>query len=199
MFQWIQTDKTEQRSLLLLAVIVVMLCSLSAYFISDFANRTQMVLLPDHENMSFYRIFFQVNNITSFLIPIGICTFFCSTIKIMLTDFFEVEIKLSQLFSIVGISMIPILLDDYFFWTNLICYVPNATILSVEDFMEIEYLGGLKINDFQYINSACWIISYIIMIINLIRKKIPYVVVFVSTMTPIFFVFITLKILSFFY
>ena len=117
----------------------------------------------------------------------------------MLTDFFEVEIKLSQLFSIVGISMIPILLDDYFFWTNLICYVPNATILSVEDFMEIEYLGGLKINDFQYINSACWIISYIIMIINLIRRKIPYVVVFVSTMTPIFFVFITLKILSFFY
>lgn len=87
MFQWIQTDKTEQRSLLLLAAIVVMLCSLSAYFISDFANRTQMVLLPDHENMSFYRIFFQVNNITSFLIPIGICTFFCSTIKIMLTDF----------------------------------------------------------------------------------------------------------------
>lgn len=191
-----QFKKVQSHSILFIAIIVVILCSLSAYNISDFANNMQLRLLTGKENLGIYKILFQVSNITSLFIPIGICGFLCSTTKIMLTDFFDEKISLSLLFSIIGIAMIPILLDDYFLWGNLIYYVSRANVKSVDDFMDIEYFAGLKITDFQMVNSICWGLSYMVVIISLIVNKISYRKAFISVILPTLILIVTYKILS---
>lgn len=191
-----QFKKVQSHSILFIAIIVVILCSLSAYNISDFANNMQLRLLTGKENLGIYKILFQVSNITSLFIPIGICGFLCSTTKIMLTDFFDEKISLSLLFSIIGIAMIPILLDDYFLWGNLIYYVSRANVKSVDDFMDIEYFAGLKITDFQMVNSICWGLSYMVVIISLIVNKISYRKAFISVILPTLILIVTYKIIS---
>ena len=191
-----QSKKLQSQSMLFISIIVVILCSLSAYAISDFANNTQLGLLAGKEDLGMYKILFQVSNITSLFIPIGICGFLCSTAKIMLTDFFDEKISLSLLFSIIGMAMIPLLLDDYFLWGNLIYYVSSEDVKSVKDFIDIEYFAGLKIADFQILNSICWGVAYLIIIIGLVVNKISYSKAFVSVILPTLILIVTYKILS---
>ena len=82
----------EKESEFALAFLVIVLCSLSAYFISDFAGNTQLRILSGKECLGAYKILFQVNKVTSLFVPIVICAFISTTTHILLSDFFEARI-----------------------------------------------------------------------------------------------------------
>lgn len=192
-----QCHKSEAKSVFIIAIIIVVLCSLSAYFISDFASKTQIKLLAENQNINTYNILFKVNNITSLFVPIIICSYISMTTHILLTDFFDIRINMSDTFCVVGIAMTPILLDDYFLWFNLITYTSNINISSYKEFMDIEYFAGLKIQDFQAINTYCWIGVYLIIFASLVLHKISFFKAIISTILPSGVLILSYKCISF--
>lgn len=186
-----QYHKMEKESEFAVAFLVIVLCSLSAYFISDFAGNTQLRILSGKECLGAYKILFQVNKVTSLFVPIVICAFISTTTHILLSDFFEEKIKFAHIFSIVGIAMIPILLDNYFFWINLISYAANSSIRTINDFMNIRYYGNLTITNFETINTICWILVYMIIITRLYALKIKFYKAAVATILPTLVLIIT--------
>lgn len=102
----------------------------------------------------------------------------------MLIDFFEERISKADLWLMVGIGLTPMLIEDYFFWFNMIYYADVNTIHTEEDFLNLKYSFNLSISDFRTLNLFCWCLLYLIMNLFLYIKSYPLHKVLLSTLLP---------------
>ena len=108
--------RLDNRLFLSLGIIVLTLCSLSAFSIMEYANNLQLAVIGNQDVPSFYNVIMGINKIYAIFVPIIICLFIYSTTYLMLSEVFEEEIRSKELFTIVCIAMIPVLMYDYFYW-----------------------------------------------------------------------------------
>ncbi len=80
------------------------------------------------------------------------------------------------------------LIYQYVFWFNLILYCKVGEITSIEEFVNMKYILGLRLQDFQFINLVCWGIIYLIIILFYIFKDINVFKVLFSMLFPSFIV-----------
>lgn len=62
----------------------------------------------------------------------------------MMNIVFEEHIKALDLYSILGLSFLPMLLYEYFFWYNLIIYGKQTIEYSTEGINNMKFLFGLE-------------------------------------------------------
>lgn len=160
------------------------MASLSAYFITDYANNLQLSTLNMTEVPNSYKLLFDVSKVTSAIVPVAIVLFIVITTKIMLNEFFDKRIPSHVIFRIVGFSMIPMLLYYYFFWFNLIKYCNIETIKSTEDLLNMNFLFNLHLNDFTLLSYFCWLLMFIYIIFGLIKHKVNATSAVLSTLLP---------------
>ncbi|MDE6227593.1 MAG: hypothetical protein K2M63_08770 [Muribaculaceae bacterium] len=165
-------------------IIFIILASLSAYCIGEFTNEMQLHLIGVKDLPNSYKLLFGISKITSSMVPVVISLFMVITITIMLNDVFDIKMSSKSMIQIVGIAFIPMVIYYYFFWYNLIQYCDAYTVKKIEDFTNMVYMWGLRLNDFSLINLLCWIYMYIYIIYELIRRKVKVVPAMVSTLMP---------------
>lgn len=163
---------------------IVILASLSAYFITDYSTNLQLNTYSLDDIPNSYKVLFNVSKITSALVPIIITCFMVITLNVMLNVIFEQHISTKLIFQIVGFSLFPMLLYYYFFWYNLIIFCNTSNINSIEDFKNMSFLFGLHLTDLSLINFICWIYMYGYIIIKLIFHKITILSALISTLLP---------------
>ncbi len=104
------------------------------------------------------------------IIPLAIFLFLYFTTEIMINDVFEQRVGKFTLLKLIGISYLPMLIYQYFFWFNLIYYCNGDKIKSVDDFLSTKFMFGLQLNDFEFINLVCWGLIFLITILYLLYK-----------------------------
>lgn len=104
------------------------------------------------------------------IIPMAIFLFLYFTTEIMINDVFEQGVCKFTLFKLIGISYLPMLIYQYFFWFNLIFYCNGDKIKSVDDFLSTKFVFGLQLSDFEFINLVCWGLIFLITILYLLYK-----------------------------
>ena len=176
--------RLDNRLFLSLGIIVLTLCSLSAFSIMEYANNLQLAVIGNQDVPSFYNVIMGINKIYAIFVPIIICLFIYSTTYLMLSEVFEEEIRSKELFTIVCIAMIPVLMYDYFYWFNLIYYVHIDDMHSINDFFNVTYWNGLKLSDFHILNTVCWLLLFTIVIIFLIWKGHSIIKSLLSVLIP---------------
>lgn len=172
-------------------ILVLTLCSLCAYFITDYANKLHIHTLLNGEIPGSYAILFELSSISTAFIPYLIGAFLFTTIKLMLVDIFDEQISKTNLWLMIGIGLTPMLIEDYFYWFNLIYYADANTIRTIEDFLNLKYSFNLSISDFKTLNIFCWCLLYLTMILFLYIKSYPLYKVLLSTLLPSIFVILT--------
>lgn len=105
------------------------------------------------------------------IIPMAIFLFLYFTTEIMINDVFEQGVCKFTLFKLIGISYLPMLIYQYFFWFNLIFYCNGDKIKSVDDFLSTKFVFGLQLSDFEFINLVCWGLIFLITILYLLYKN----------------------------
>lgn len=104
------------------------------------------------------------------IIPLAIFLFLYFTTEIMINDVFEQGVGKFTLLKLIGISYLPMLIYQYFFWFNLIFYCNGDKIKSAEDFLSTKFVFGLQLSDFEFINLVCWGLVFLITILYLLYK-----------------------------
>ena len=104
------------------------------------------------------------------IIPMAIFLFLYFTTEIMINDVFEQGVGKFTLLKLIGISYLPMLVYQYFFWLNLIFYCNEDKIKSAEDFLSTKSVFGLQLSDFEFINLVCWGLIFLITILYLLYK-----------------------------
>jgi hypothetical protein len=175
-----------------LALVILLLLSLSSYCITEFSNAIQLRIAHIEKIPTAYGIAFALNNIVAALIPLGICLFIFSTSKIVICDIFERKLNTKQYFCTICFSFIPFLVYNYFLWYNLIKYVNGKYLSTAEDLLNMKYIWGLTLNDLSIINTGCWFYIYGHLIIYLLSKGISIHISLLSILLPPLLVYISL-------
>ena len=170
------------------SVCVIALSALCAYGISEYCNSLQFAMLQLNDLPFSYRVLFKMSSGITALAPLMISAFLYFTSELMFNSFFEEHISKRSLISIIGISYTPMLIYQYVFWFNLILYCKVGEITSIEEFVNMKYILGLCLQDFQFINLVCWGIIYLIIILFYIFKDINVFKVLFSMLFPSFIV-----------
>ena len=118
------------------------------------------------------------------------------TTEILLNDFFEEHVEKAELIKIIGIAYMPMLIYQYFFWFNILSYCTTEKIKTVSDFLNMTYIFGLQMNDFEFINTVCWGVIYLIIIIYLFFHNVKILSSLVSVLLPSTIALITYYIIS---
>lgn len=168
----------------LLSIIILLLATLSAFFIADYANHLQLNTNNFINVPSTYSLILRISKITSAIVPFTIAVFLLISTKLMLTEFYDYNLSTIQLFQTVGLSFIPMLLYYYFFWYNLIQYCNVDNIKNVDDFNNMTFIFNMSLCEFSIINWICWLCLYICMIISLVRCKISLSNAILSVFLP---------------
>lgn len=142
-----------QNSKIIFVCVVILLCAICSYCVTQYTN--EIVLGHLYETSPIYSIFSRVSSSITALIPLIIFLFLYGTIDIMVNTFFEMQIKRTELFYIVGVSLTPFLLYQYFFWYNIIEYCHSNIINTAQDFYNIKYFFNLSFYDINFIGTIC--------------------------------------------
>ena len=182
---------------ILFAVCIVILSSLCSYGITEYTNTLQIGLLNLSETPFSYRLLFKISSSIGALIPLMVFLFLYFTTEILLNDFFEEHVEKAELIKIIGIAYMPMLIYQYFFWFNILSYCTTEKIKTVSDFLNMTYIFGLQMNDFEFINTVCWGVIYLIIIIYLFFHNVKILSSLVSVLLPSTIALITYYIISY--
>lgn len=179
---------------ILFSVVVVLLSSLCAYCITEYTNELQMGMLNISNIPQSYRVLFKVSSTIAATIPIVIFLFLFFSTEILLNDFFGEKINKENLLNIIGISFTPMLIYQYVFWFNIIVFCQRTNMREVNDFLNMSFMYGLTLTDFEFINLVCWGFVYLLPILYYIKKDVSIVSTLTSFLLPsslaIFFYYI---------
>ena len=168
------------------SIFIVSLSSLCAYCITEYMNSLQLGMLNITDIPQSYRILFKVSSSIASVIPIVIFLFLFFSSEIMFNDLFGEEIEKYVLLKILGISFIPMLIYQYFFWFNILIYCNTISIKEVSDFVNMTFMYGLTLEDFGFINLICWGCVYLVPVVYFIYKEVNFVSTIVSFLLPSF-------------
>lgn len=104
--------------------------------------------------------------------------------EILINDFFDQKVSKIFLLKVIGFAYIPMLIEQYFLWYNLLTYWGNQNIIEGKDFLLTSFAFGFSIKDLEFINTVCWGIIYLVTIICLIIKDVNVIAVIVSVLLP---------------
>lgn len=149
-------------------------------------NSLQLGMLNITDIPQSYRILFKVSSSIASVIPIVIFLFLYFSSEIMFNALFGEEIEKYVLLKILGISFIPMLIYQYFFWFNILIYCNTISIKEVSDFINMTFMYGLTLEDFGFINLICWGIVYLVPVVYFIYKEVNFVSTIVSFLLPSF-------------
>ena len=141
--------------------IIVLLTVFSSYGVTKYSQNLQIALLNLEKIPLSYRIYFNISAGFAMFVPIIVFIFLFSTIYLMMYYFFDEMISKRKLYISIGTCFLPVLIYQYFFWCNLIYYCDYNTIKTVDDFLNVSFLFGLKLEDFEIISNFCWGILYL--------------------------------------
>lgn len=179
---------------LLLPIVVVSLSSLCAFYLTEYTNTLKIGMADITDIPLSFKILFKVSSTFSAIIPIILFLFLYLSSEIMLNDFFGENVKKETLLNILGVSFIPMLAHQYFFWYNILSYCNTANIKRIQDLANMKFMFDLTLESFEYINLLCWGLVYLIPILYFIYKDMNVFSTFISFLIPssltIFFYFI---------
>ncbi|ERK39114.1 hypothetical protein HMPREF9135_1156 [Segatella baroniae F0067] len=144
----------------------------------------QIVLLNVTELPFSYQLLFKISSTIAALVPLIIFVFLYFTIEIMLNDFFGENIDKKKLIKIIGLSYLPMLIYQYYFWFNILFYCNTDKIKSASEFLSMTFMFDLQLSDFEFINTVCWGFIYLYIIIYLIYHDVNILAVLVSVLFP---------------
>lgn len=170
------------------AISIVILVSLQYLLMSSTFNDIANSLVGDNPFMS---IFGTLNNMILFIFPILTFIFLVISTNIML-DFFEVRnVSSTEVMSLIGLSMVPLLFGMIFYNMSIVFFMKENP-QEIGDVANLHFLFNLQIKDFGFINKLCWILTYYLIFSFLYFKhKVSIRKSLLSTLTPtlLFFLF----------
>lgn len=171
-------------------IIVLIICTVCAYLISEYANKIQFDIIGLIEVPSFYKVLFQVSSIFAAIIPLIIYSFLLITSETMLNYVFDESISFEKLAFVFGLAFFPMMGYYLFFLYNIVIYCENSQIHSIEDFLNIKFIFDLTLNDLKNINLYCWGCIYFISVAYLLYDKKAAIPVLFSILMPSCFMLI---------
>lgn len=143
---------------------ILFLLSFNFYFISINAGILQENISGKFN--SFQVFIFQINNLSSSLIPTFIFTFFYITIKLCL-EIFNIDSQNISLSNIIATALLPVLIFSFVYL--VLIFSLNQSNLSLEnhEIKDIILISNFTFSDFKNIGYMFWIIFYLILTIEL--------------------------------
>ena len=176
--------QNKKISFTLLSIVIVALSSLCVYFITEYSHNLQMGVLNISGLPQSYFVLFKISSTMAAMIPLILCLFIYSSTEMILNNLFCEKIEKTLLFNIIGISYIPMLIYQYVLWYNIVTYCSTSNIKSIDTFVNMKFMYGLTLKDFEYVNLICWGLIYLIPIIILIYKGSRIIPIFIAFILP---------------
>lgn len=166
------------------SLLVLILCALCSFYVTKYANQIAFNALALDEIPRIYSLFSSISSIITALIPLIVFFFLYGTTEIMMNTIFEEKIDRMDLFFIIGVALVPFLIYQYFFWYNISTYCNAALVKTPDDYYSIKFLFNLSFSDINFMGKSCWLLLYLIIIIQLYFKKKSLYKVLISVILP---------------
>lgn len=110
--------------------------------------------------------------------------------EMKLNLFYDEKVSRNDLFFFIGIAYIPVLLNQYFFWYNLVTYCAPNLVSSIDEIETTRFISGFSLNQILSFGKISWIACYLIMIWRFYCLEIKLYKILISVLFPSFLVVI---------